>query len=337
MSSARSEGVLPSESTIVSATPAGIADAPAHDEYEVSGLASPRVSSPGRDAWRRFRRNSAAMVSLAVIIVLTLMAIFAPFVHTTGPLTPDFLNIDGAPSGNHWFGVDGLGRDIYSRLAYGLRVPLMVGLIGTAITVAIGTGIGLIAGYFGGVVDSLLSRLTDIFFAFPAFLLALLSVSLFGTELDPYFGGTGRVLILVIVFSLVTWPPLTRFVRSLSLTLKEQQYVEAARTAGSSNMKIIRRHLLPNMFGLILVQAALITVGIVYTETTLSLFNLGVEPPNPDLGSILYDGASNLNTAAPAGVFCEVIFTAVLLSVLLLAFTFVGDGVRDAVDPRMNA
>lgn len=296
-----------------------------------------RVSSPGRDAWRRFRHNYAALVSLVVITIMVIMALFAPFMHTENPLNQDYTALYQAPGAHHWFGTDGIGRDIYSRLVYGLRVPLIVGLIGTTITVIIGTAIGLWAGYFGGWVDSLLSRFTDLIFAFPAFLLALLIVALFRDALAPIFGGAGRVVLLTAVFAFVSWPALTRFIRSLSLSMKEQQFVEAARTAGSSNFKIIRRHLLPNMFGLLLVQAALITVGIVYTETTLSIFGLGVAPPDPDPGQMLYDAAINLNANVQAGFYAETIFASLALVILLVAFSFVGDGVRDAVDPRMNA
>ncbi len=293
-------------------------------------VARTRVSSPGRDAWRRFRRNWAAMSSLAVVLVLVIMAVFAPFMHTTNPLAQDYFALNQGPSAAHWFGTDGIGEDLYSRIVYGLRVPLMVGLIGTIITVAIGAFIGVFAGYFGGTIDSLLSRFTDLMFAFPAFLLALVIVSMFRQA--PIFAGVGRVFLLVAVFSAVSWPPLTRFVRGLSLSMKEQQFVEAARTAGSSNMKIIRRHLLPNMYGLMLVQASLIAVGIIYTETTLSIFGLGVPPPLPDLGQLLYDGTQTMGVND-----AQVIFPAIVIAIMLLAFTFIGDGVRDAVDPRMNS
>lgn len=278
------------------------------------------------------------MASLVIVLGFILMAMFAPFLHTTDPTAISYSNpIYGGPRPSNIFGTDGDGRDIYSRLMYGMRVPLFVGFVGTTVTAGIGTLLGVFAGYFGGFVDSAISRLTDLFLAFPAFLLALLSAALFGTVLDPVFGGAGRVVLLTIVFSLVSWPPLTRFVRSLGLALREQQYVEAARTSGSSNWKIIRRHLLPNMWGLILVQAALITVGIIYTETTLSIFGLGVEPPSPDPGQILFDGATQLANQVPPGITAMVVFPSIFFAVLLLSLTFIGDGVRDAVDPRMNS
>jgi ABC-type dipeptide/oligopeptide/nickel transport system permease subunit len=298
----------------------------------VEELPRTRISSPGRDAWRRFRRNWAAMLSLGVIIALILIAAFAPFLHTENPLAQDYTALNQGPSWHHWFGTDGVGGDQYSRLLYGLRVPLAVGLVGTAITVLIGVLIGVLAGYFGGVIDAILSRFTDLMFAFPAFLLALISVSLFGGLLDNIFGWVGRVFILIVIFAAVSWPPLMRFVRSLTLSLKEQQFVEAARTCGSTNWKIIRRHLLPNMWGLILVQASFIVVFTISTETTLSIFSLGVPPPHPDLGQMLEDGVQIIDST-PWGV----VFPSIFLTIIILAFTFLGDGVRDAVDPRMNS
>lgn len=339
---ARSEEAIPSqalgraEGRLALGTPVAPEGEPLAERATVTAT---RVSSPARDAWRRFRRNWAAMASLAIVIILLMAAVLAPFLHTIDPtLQPScYCHLNLGPTSTHFFGTDGTGEDIYSRVLYGMRIVYAVGLLGTIITVILGTLIGVIAGYFGGAIDSLFSRLTDLFFAFPAFLLALLTISLFGPAFDPLLGGTGRVILLTIVFSLVSWPPLTRFVRSLALALREQQFVEAARTSGSSSWKILRRHLLPNMVGLILVQAALITVGIVYIEVSLSIFGLGVPPPNPDLGQMLYDGSSQLSQGVQPGFYAEVIFPSIFLSVLLLAFTFIGDGVRDAVDPRMNS
>lgn len=297
---------------------------------QADDFAGTRVSSPGRDAWRRFRRNWASMIGLGVILILIFMAIFAPFMHTTPFAKVDFTAIDSAPTAQHWFGSDQIGRDEYSRVVYGMRVPLAVAIIGTIFTVAIGTILGMVAGFLGGFVDGGLSRFTDLMFAFPGFTLALIVVSSFGLAADTISpGGTGRVVLLTIVFALVSWPPLMRFVRSLALTLKEQQFVEAARTSGTSSWSIMRRHLLPNMYGVILVQAAFIAVAVISTETILAIFGLTVQEPNPDLGSMLYEGVQRLQTA-----YWEVLFPGLTLAVLILAFTFVADGVRDAVDPR---
>jgi peptide/nickel transport system permease protein len=300
-------------------------------EQEADRFSRTRVSSPGRDAWRRFRHNWAALISLTVILLVVFFAIFAPWLHTTDPNNFDFTAIHAAPSAHHWFGTDELGRDEYSRLLFGLRIPLIVSIIGTVITVALGMLLGVTAGYFGGRTDTLLARFTDIMFAFPGFTLALIIISLYGKTLDnaPGLQGTGRLVVLIIVFGIVGWPALMRLVRSMSLSLVESQFVEAARTVGSSHWSILRRHLLPNMYGVILVQSAFIVVGFIYTEAVLSLFGLGVQPPTPDLGQMLINGSGSMGQNDS-----EVVFPAVMLTLLILAFTFLGDGIRDAVDPR---
>src|SRR5579859_563988 len=295
-------------------------------------LPKTRVSSPGRDAIRRFRQNWAAMISLAVILIMILLAIFAHFAHTGDPFAIDYGNFDANPSSNHWFGTDGLGRDQYTRLIYGLRVPLIVGIVGAVITTTIGTLVGLISAYSGGFVDSLLARFTDLIFAFPAFVLSVLVVSLYGQAMDSYAGGAGRVIVLTVVFSFIGWPAIMRFVRGLSLSMKEQQFVEAARTSGSSSWRILIRHLLPNMYGLILIQSSFLVIGFVYNEAVLSILGLGVQPPNPDLGVMLANGAARLDYNA-----WEAVIPSIVISMIILAFTFLGDGVRDAFDPRGNA
>lgn len=287
------------------------------------------VTSPTRDAIRRFRRNWAAVLSLTIILILIIMAALAPLMHTTDPFAISYTNLDGNPTSAHWLGTDGLGRDQYSRLVFGLRIPLIVGIVGAVITTVLGTLIGLVAAYGGGAIDSALSRLTDLFFAFPAFLLALLCAALFGPALDPYFGGAGRAIILTLVFGLVGWPALMRFVRSLALSMKEQQFVEAARTSGTNSWNILIRHLLPNMYGLILIQASFLVVGFIYFEAILSILGLGVQPPNPDLGVMLFNGSERLGYNA-----WEVTFPSIMITILILTFTFLGDGVRDAFDPR---
>jgi ABC-type dipeptide/oligopeptide/nickel transport system permease subunit len=326
---ARGSEQIPSENVLHTESQMELGAAAPLAAGEAEELVTTRVSSPGRDAWRRFRRNRSAIISLAIIVVIVVMALFAPLMRTTNPLQQDYSSLYLSPSWSHWLGTDDLGRDLYSRLLYGVRVPLAVGLIGTAITAILGVALGVVSGFFGGRVDSVLSRFTDVMFAFPGFLLALIVVSLFGPSFDPYFGGGGRVILLTIVFAIVSWPPLMRFVRSLALSLKEQQFVEAARTSGTRSWKIIYRHLLPNMWGLVLVQCSFVVVSVINTETVLSIFGLGVEPPNPDLGQILYDGSQHLGFT-----YWEVLFASVLLTIIILSFTFVGGGVRDAVDPR---
>jgi oligopeptide transport system permease protein len=327
---------LPGGIRPVSGSSTGIPGIAAADEIQIQSpeaqVLATRVSSPTKDAWRRFKQNWAALISLTIIGLLILAAIFAPFLHTQNPLVLDYGFLNAAPNGSHWFGTDGVGRDEYSRLLFGLRVPLEVGMIGAAITLVIGSLIGVISGYAGGIIDSLLSRFTDVMFAFPSFLLALISVSLFGQSLDNQFPSSGRIIILTIVFSIVSWPPLMRFTRSLAFALKEQQFVEAARTCGSSHWSIIRRHLLPNMWGLLLVQASFVVVGVIGTEAILSILGLGVPAPYPDLGRMLYDGQTVMDLN-----YWEVLIPSAFLTILILSFTFLGDGLRDAIDPRMNS
>lgn len=289
-----------------------------------------RVRSPRRNALLRFRSNWAAMICLTVIVILTIMAIFAPLFHTTNPNTLDFNALSEGPSAAHWFGTDPSGRDEYSQLVYGLRITFVIGYIGSFATVVLGVALGVIAGYYGGFVDAIISRFTDFMFAFPAFLLALILVSLFGGAFDAWLpNGVGRAVILILVFGLVSWPPLMRFVRSLVLGMKESQFIEAARTSGTTNFRIMTRHLIPNLWGLVLVQAAFIVAGVVGTEAVLSIIGLGVNDPVPDLGRLLYDTASYMDQSA-WGVF----FPSLFLTVIIMSFTFIGDGVRDAVDPR---
>lgn len=321
---------LPSDSLRARTAESELAATGTPAALEVEEVTETRVSSPGRDAIRRFSKNWAAMISLAVILILIIMAAFAPFMHVQNLFTQDYTHLDAQPNAQHWFGTDGLGRDYYSRIIFGLRVPLVVGIVGTVITVIIGMVLGVSAGYFGGAIDSLLSRFTDLMFAFPGFTLALIVVSLYGNAADQLgFGGAGRVIMLVIVFALVGWPGLMRFVRSLALSMREQQFIEAARTSGTGHRGILFRHLLPNMYGLLLVQASFITVGFIYTDAVLSIFGLGVQEPNPDLGVMLIQGTEHLALNA-----WEAIIPSIFLTLLILAFTFFGDGVRDAVDPR---
>lgn len=291
-----------------------------------------QIRTPWKDALRRFTRNWAAVISVIVIVILILAAIFAPLLHTTDPTTLDYNALNQGPTLQHWFGTDPEGRDEYSRMLFGLRIPFIIGFSGTFITLILGLAFGMLAGYFGGVADALLARFTDFMFAFPAFLLIIIIVSLFGGTFDQHFpNGVGRAIILTLVFALVSWPPLMRFVRSLALSLKEQQFVEAARTVGTTPLKIITRHLVPSVWGLVLVQASFFIASIISTEAVLSIIGLGVNQPTPDLGSMLYDGAQYMDANA-WGAF----FPSLFLTILIVAFTFIGDGIRDAVDPRMR-
>ncbi|HEX6509738.1 MAG TPA: ABC transporter permease [Chloroflexota bacterium] len=330
--SARGEPTLPTQSAAFGETEQLASSTDLLEADEARRAAATRISSPSRDAVRRFMRNWAAVLSVAVVAVLIVMSIFAKYMHTTDPTALDYNALSQGPSPAHWFGTDTEGRDEYTRILYGLRVPFVVSFVGTFLTVVLGMLFGLVAGLYGGRVDSLVSRFTDFMFAFPAFLLTIIIVTLYGGWFDQNFpNGEGRAIILTAVFALVSWPPLMRFVRSLALSLKEQQFIEAARTSGTTNWRIITRHLVPNVWGLVLVQGALTVAYIIGTEAVLSILGQGVNEPNPDLGTMLYDGAKYMYTNGWLAF-----FPSLFLTILILAFTFIGDGIRDAVDPRMN-
>jgi ABC-type dipeptide/oligopeptide/nickel transport system permease subunit len=329
--STRDQPSLPTHSDIYAETTAASGTS-LLDADEMRRSDQGRVRSPFQDAMRRFMENWAAVISLVIIVLLILMAIFAPLLHTQNPSNINALIINQGPSPQHWFGTATEGQDLYSRILYGMRVPLIVSLVGTVLTVFIGLVLGLVSAYFGGWVDSLISRFTDFMFAFPVFLLTIVLVTLFSQSLDASFpAGIGRTILLTSVFALVSWPPLMRFVRSLGLSMKEQQFIEAARTVGTSPFQIIRRHMVPNVWGLVLIQGALTVASLLGFEAVLSILGMGVQQPTPDLGYILSDQAQNM-AANDWGVF----FPSVFLVLLILSFTFLGDGIRDAVDPRSS-
>jgi ABC-type dipeptide/oligopeptide/nickel transport system permease subunit len=273
--------------------------------------------------------NRLAMVSLLVLIALVLLAILANVLPLIDPTIDDPYHQDSFPSRLHLLGTDASGHDLLSAMIFGLRPALAVGIIGQVVTTNLGVLIGVIAGYFGGWIDSILSRFTDFIFALPTFLLAFLTVAVLGPSWDQLFGGSGRVVLITIVFGLVGWPPLMRFVRALTLSLKEQQFIEAANSIGTPRWKVITRHILPQTWGLVLVQTTFGVGGYIYNETTLSLLGLGVQPPNPDLGELISIGAEHININQ-----LEALAPAALLAVLVVAFAFLGDGLRDAIDPR---
>lgn len=290
-----------------------------------------RPVSLGRQAMDRFKANRLALASLCALIGLVVLALIANFLPLIDPTFGDPFHQDSFPSRHNLLGTDASGHDLFSAMIFGLRPALAVGIIGQVVTTILGILIGVIAGFYGGWIDSVLSRFTDFVFALPTFLLAFLTVAVLGPSWDTLFSGAGRVVLITIVFGLVGWPPLMRFVRALTLSLKEQQFVEAATSIGTPRWKIITRHILPNTWGLVLVQTTFGVGGFIYNETTLSLLGLGVQPPNPDLGELISIGAQHIDINQ-----WEAIAPAALLAVLVVAFAFLGDGLRDAIDPRAS-
>ncbi len=296
----------------------------------VDALAKPL--SPIRQAARRFARNKLAVVSLIILVVLLIMTITAQWLPLIDPTVPDPVHTDAFPGGNHLLGTDGVGHDLFSSMIYGMRPAFMVGIVGTVVTTIVGVSLGLLAGYAGGWVDAVIGRFTDLVFAIPVLIFALLAESLFTTSSSPIasaLGDQARVIVMIVVFALFGWPPLMRFVRGLTLQYKEMQFVEAARALGISNWGIVRRHILPNTWGLVLVQASFLIAGFIYTEIVLSVIGLGVQIPTPDLGYLSDQALGSLSIN-----WVETVAPSALLTILIVAFAFLGDGLRDAFDPQ---
>src|SRR5262252_2560427 len=277
------------------------------------------------DVWRRFRRNRLAVAGGAIVVVLVLDALLAGLLVQLGLVQDPIrqhveLSLSG-PSAQHFLGTDFLGRDTLSRLMFGARISLTIGILVQGIYVVIGGTIGLVAGYAGGRVDNLLMRFTDIWYAFPDLIFVLVLVSVFGPSLLSIFGA----------IALVNWVGLARLVRGQVLAIKEKEFVDAARATGSPPFKLIVRHLLPNSLAPIIVT---LTFGIpqaIFLEATLSFLGVGIQPPQPTWGQMVNDGYEAIY-ANPTGV----VFPALAIGFTLLAFSFIGDGLRDALDPRMR-
>jgi ABC-type dipeptide/oligopeptide/nickel transport system permease subunit len=286
--------------------------------------------SPWLLAWERLRRDRVAMISLAVIVLILLMAIFAPLATAVtghGPndqyrdigLTPD--GLPTPPSGTFWLGTDDLGRDIFVRIVYGSRISLLVGVIATALTVVIGVVVGLAAGFLGGIVDTILARLIDVILSIPFILVAVAIVSITGPSL----------LMVVIVIGFFSWASVARIVRGQVLSLREREFVEAARSLGASDRRIMFVDILPNVLAPVIVYASLLIPVVIVVEATLSFLGLGLPPPTADWGGMISE-SQNYYTVA----WWFVVFPGAALLLTTLAFNLFGDGVRDAFDPRSD-
>ncbi|HLY82293.1 MAG TPA: ABC transporter permease [Acidimicrobiales bacterium] len=282
--------------------------------------------SPRRLALRRFSRHKLAMGSLFILIVLTALCVLAPLITAHGyayvprGVQSIKLRLKG-PSLAHPFGTDTIGRDQWSRVLYGGRVSLAVGL-GVALSgTIIGTFVGSVAGFFGGRLDNFLMRITDLFLGMPLLVILILASKAVG----------GSVLDIVLILSIFFWMPIARIVRGLFLSLKEKEYVEAARSMGASNFRIMFRHILPNCVGPIIVNATLSVAGAILTESVLSFLGRGVQPPVPTWGNLL-DSGRRLQTIAPYLVW----FPGLGILITVLCVNFVGDGLRDALDPTQR-
>jgi len=283
--------------------------------------AVPRRTSRGlwRDAWRRLMRNKLAMGGLVIIGLLVLVAVFADFLAPYDP-TRLFPGTSYAPpSAAHWLGTDDVGRDVLSRLIHGARVSLAVGIFAQLIILAIGVTIGGIAGFFGSRVDNYLMRFTDVFYAFPDLLFVIIITAALGASF----------VNILIAIGLVNWTDLARLVRGQLMTLREREFVSAARSLGAPSGRIIVQHLLPNAAGPIIVRVTYGVPQAIFTEAVLSFIGLGVRPPMASWGTMIERGNQAIFSAPHM-----VLFPAVTIAITMLAFNFLGDGLRDALDPQ---
>jgi peptide/nickel transport system permease protein len=281
-----------------------------------------------KDAWFSFTRDKLAIGGLVTLVVVVLAVLIGPYLYA-GSLTIDFAHSLEGPSLEHPMGTDDLGRDLLARVLNGGRISIAVGITAVIIAIFLGTTVGALAGYFGKM-DSPLMRLTDLFLSLPVLPLLLVLVYLFRETLRAIFGAElGIFLMIVFVIGILNWMPVARLVRASFLSLKQKEFVEAARCVGDKDARIIFRHILPNVLSPVLVAATIGVGGAIITESTLSFLGLGFPSDVPTWGSILFDGANFIDIAPH-----WVLFPGMAIVVIVLSINFIGDGLRDALDPR---
>jgi oligopeptide transport system permease protein len=279
-------------------------------------------SSLWSDAWRRLLANKAAVAGGIILLILIFLAIFAPWI---APYSYSYQNLElGAqpPSGNFLLGTDTLGRDLFSRILYGARVSLLVGFVATGVALVIGVSWGIIAGYFGGRIDSVMMRIVDVLYGLPFIIFIILLMVIFGRNIWLLFGAIGAV----------EWLTMARIVRGQVLTIKNQEYVLAAQAMGVSNIQMFRKHIFPNILGPIAVYATLTIPQVMLLEAFLSFLGLGIQPPMSSWGTLIRYGVESMEEYSWLLIYPGLTFT-----ITLFALNFFGDGLRDALDPKISS
>ena len=289
---------------------------------EAADIATASVRTPWTEFWRKFKKQQVALGALVFVLLLVAVALLAPWI------TPydaenffDYDKINAGPSAAHWFGVDPLGRDIFSRILMGARISLAAGFLSVTLGGIIGTVLGLLAGFYGGWWDRIVMRISDVLFAFPGILLALGVVAILGSSMT-------NVIVAVSVFSV---PAFARLVRGNTLVLKQLTYIEAARSIGASDTTIVLRHILPGTISAIVVYFTMRLGTSIITAASLSFLGLGAQPPTPEWGAMLNEARADMVNAPHVAL-----FPALAIFFTVLAFNLLGDGLRDALDPKID-
>lgn len=275
------------------------------------------------EVWRRLKRNKMAVLGLIILIILVLLAVFADVIanYDNVVIKQNLAHRLQGPSAAHWLGTDEFGRDIFARLVHGTRVSLQVGIVAVGISIVIGGILGAVAGYYGGKLDNTIMRIMDIFLAVPSILLAIAIVSALGPS----------IINLMLAISISSVPSYARIVRASVLSIRDQEFIEAAKAIGANNTRIIFRHIIPNSLAPVIVQATLGVASAILSTAGLSFIGLGIQPPAPEWGSMLSGGRQYLRYA-----WWVTTFPGVAIMITILSLNLLGDGLRDALDPRLK-
>ncbi len=284
---------------------------------------SENLEIEGRSLWQdariRFMRNKAAMVSLVILCLITLSVIFVPMLSEFAFDDTDWYALHEAPSAVHLFGTDSLGRDLLVRTFIGGRISLMVGVLGALVAVVIGTIYGATSGFIGGKTDRAMMRILEILYSIPFMFLVIVLVTFFGRN----------IILIFVAIGAIAWLDMARIVRGQTLSLRNKEFIEAAHVSGVSKWNIIRRHIIPNVLGIVAVYSTLLVPSMILTESFLSFLGLGVQEPMTSWGALLQEGAQTMEVAI-----WQLSFPAAFMVITLFCFNYIGDGLRDALDPK---
>tara|TARA_R110001583_G_scaffold16561_21_gene67980 strand:+ start:10288 stop:11190 length:903 start_codon:yes stop_codon:yes gene_type:complete len=284
---------------------------------------SENLEIEGRSLWQdariRFMRNKAAMISLIILTLITLSVIFVPMMAEFAYDATDWYALHEAPSSVHLFGTDSLGRDLFVRTFIGGRISLMVGVLGAFVAVVIGTVYGATSGFIGGKVDRMMMRFLEILYSIPFMFLVIVLVTFFGRN----------IVLIFVAIGAIAWLDMARIVRGQTLSLRGKEFIEAAHVCGVSKWNIIRRHIIPNVLGIVAVYSTLLVPSMILTESFLSFLGLGVQEPMTSWGALLQEGSQTMEVAI-----WQIAFPAAFMVVTLFCFNYIGDGLRDALDPK---